>query len=71
MNRHEFLFGCHTADSGVPSVARTQDERESRDRLFRAAMAAGMDSATIDPERLYELFNHEKGSVPDSDRLKI
>ncbi len=63
MNRRDFLFGRLTADNGESSVMSEQDERESRDRLFRAAMAAGIDPATMDPERLYELFNHEEGSA--------
>ncbi|WP_321501917.1 hypothetical protein [Breoghania sp.] len=63
MNRREFLFGRHGADHGHPSGMSEQDERDDRDRLFLAAMAAGVDPATIAPERLYELFHTEKGSA--------
>ena len=64
MNRREFLFGLNRFNSGhaaAPDAMRIAAPVDAaRDALFRAAMAAGLDPATIDPGQLPMLLGEGK-----------
>ncbi|MCW2309618.1 hypothetical protein [Rhodobium gokarnense] len=64
MNRREFLFGLNRLNAGhaaAPEPMRIAAPVDAaRDRLFRAAMAAGLDPATIDPAQLETLLGEEE-----------
>ena len=64
MNRRQFLFGFNRLNAGhsaAPEAMRIAAPVDAaRDSLFRAAMAAGLDPATIDPGQLQTLLGEEE-----------
>ncbi|MBB4302104.1 hypothetical protein GGD81_001128 [Rhodobium orientis] len=64
MNRRQFLLGLNRLGSGraaAPEAMRIAAPVDAaRDALFRAAMAAGLDPATIDPAQLETLLGEEE-----------